>query len=78
MKTARIRYPAITLDKNSGIFVGHHPTRRSCQEVLKTSRVEWGLVRRCWESHGIGWVGSDQKVFKSSGSGRVALTRLDP
>ena len=48
-----------TLDENcSGLSTGRYPTRRSRQEVIEISRVEWDRVRRCLVSHGTGRVGT--------------------
>ena len=42
----------------SGLFTGYDPTRRSRQEVIEISLVEWFRVRRCLVSHGTGRVRS--------------------
>ena len=43
--------------------MGRDSAHGSGHEALKTSRVEWGRVRRCMESHGTG------RVMKSHGKG---------
>lgn len=55
---------------------GRDPTRGSGQEVLRISRVESGLVKRCSRSQGLRRL--SYLVFKFHGSDRVTLNWPEP
>ena len=49
--------------------MGHDPTRGSCQEDIKISRVEWSRVRRRLKYHESGRVGSGGFQISRVGTG---------
>ena len=66
------------------LVTSHDPTHRSCQKVLKISRIEWGSDQEAFEITrdgtgrvGSGRVGSGKEVFKISRVAERVTTWLD-